>query len=729
MKVENLSLTLACALLVAAPLTGAAETAAEDGPLEEITVTAARVATSLSEVAASVTVIDAAALERQVAFQSNLLSGIGKVVPGAQISDTVGEPPKVRGRVPLIKIDNVPIDSRAFGDRSAVLDLPPGMFERVEVVRGADATFGTEGSTGGVINFLTPQLSSGPGSLRVSVDTSMFSHSDGVQNSISKARASWKGSGERTQFALGAGIGLYGSEFDADGDPIADNRAFPYRNSKAYDVSASWGLNIDDDRRLTITQLYAYVDSDPRNLAQPDGVPGGVAKSSVITVPSGTFDSLNLHRQQYVGAFNYSDADVWGSKLNATLYTQSSRSNILFDPDFLGLNSVSKRPGIERIGLGLTVETPIGGSGAAMQWGADLEHYKEKANLSQGVDENAEVVYTDRYTPTQKNDTVSPYVQFRVPVGDRLHLRGGARYQSTEVRMGDLAPGPIFAGFYTSPGLTGGKLTYEKELFNFSAVYDINETAQLYGSYSQALDVTAAGYAAYTKLLAALNTTTPANVEGLKTQPVSADQFEIGVRSRWERMQFSLSTFYSTSKLGLTFVPEDETLTRFKAVRDPRRIWGYEATLKANVSNRLELGGSLGFSDGERDLQETDSLGNPAPRTVGLSQEFITPLTFTGYVDATLMERLSLFAQVTHRVKSGARNQETPDLYPYYPLSKLTMVDLRAAYRIGSGELGLSVENLFNERVFDSRQVYTYNVQVLYPGRRFLLNYTHKFQF
>ncbi|MCA1652048.1 MAG: TonB-dependent receptor, partial [Acidobacteria bacterium] len=124
---------------------------------ETVTVTATRVVTPVAAIPASVTVLDRETLDEQATLTRNLHTILGKTLPGFGLSreseSNFGQ--NLRGRGMLVLLDGVP---QNFELRQGALDelsrIDPSRIERVEVVRGASAAYGSE-ATGGIINIIT----------------------------------------------------------------------------------------------------------------------------------------------------------------------------------------------------------------------------------------------------------------------------------------------------------------------------------------------------------------------------------------------------------------------------------------------------------------------------------------------------------------------------------------------------------------------------------------------
>lgn len=160
------ALAIATATLTALPagaqtapdLTRAIESATGDE--REVVVTASRAERPADEVAQSVTVIDAAEIERR---QSQAVVDLLRTVPGVTVTRAggVGTVSGVNIRGAETDQNVVLIDGVKLNDPSAVgggFDFGPllvGNIERIEVVRGSQSVIWGSQAIGGVVNFLT----------------------------------------------------------------------------------------------------------------------------------------------------------------------------------------------------------------------------------------------------------------------------------------------------------------------------------------------------------------------------------------------------------------------------------------------------------------------------------------------------------------------------------------------------------------------------------------------
>lgn len=166
-------------------------TAAEN-ELPEIVVTATRTEEELTDVPRSVTVITRDEIEEQTNLSRSLNDILSNSVPGLsptnQNINSFGQ--NLRGRSVSVLIDGVPQTTNNQGYNRELRTIDPSAIERIEVIRGASATYGSQGA-GGVINIITrsPSEEGTTSQTYVGLNTSLTNTEDSfgydLQHSIS----------------------------------------------------------------------------------------------------------------------------------------------------------------------------------------------------------------------------------------------------------------------------------------------------------------------------------------------------------------------------------------------------------------------------------------------------------------------------------------------------------------------------------------------------------------
>jgi iron complex outermembrane recepter protein len=158
--------SLAGALLCSVATPAFSETVADDAADKgqtAIVVTATRLGSDLEKLPISVSVIDEEAIIGQIRQNRNILSGLEFAVPGLSVQDseTRGScSSAIRGRAASFQVNGVPVNEDLRpGSCTGPFTISPFAIERVEVVRGGTALYGS-GAPGGIINLITRQASS-----------------------------------------------------------------------------------------------------------------------------------------------------------------------------------------------------------------------------------------------------------------------------------------------------------------------------------------------------------------------------------------------------------------------------------------------------------------------------------------------------------------------------------------------------------------------------------------
>ncbi|WP_119166278.1 TonB-dependent receptor domain-containing protein [Algihabitans albus] len=647
--------------------------AGEDAPLrlDPVTVTGARFATPISELPSSNTVLGQSDLDAQPSFQRDAVGGLAKVVPGLNFTSPLGSTATLRGRDVSVRINNIEINQRFRPTGNSIFDLPASAFRRVEVVRGADATFGF-GASGGAVNFRTPEPI--PGEMQLETTVGLSLQPTDIADSVSpEVRQSATGSLDRLDYWVEVGGEINQSLFDPDGDPLPDSdNTFP--NSNVIDVNTNLVFNLDEDQRIKTTHFYVKTSQDPEFVAVADGDVDTGRKTSTARFEDIGEAFQDSFRRQYVGTASYENDDILGNRLDLTLFYQDRVLQQLpaeiVPPLFIQVREENRR-----LGGRLNIETPLAFldngwfSGSTVTWGGDLQRFVYDAEET--IDPAVPFAFI---VPDAIETSRAVFAQLRAPFLEDFLITGGVRYEATDVEIGSANLAPAFGGNFE-----GGDVNFDQALFNAGLIYFVTDEVELYGSFSQAADVL--------DLARAPRLTTITSADDIRPEPATTDQFEVGVRGGWRKIQATASLFYSESDLAnqFTVVPD----SGFAApVRRPQEIWGAEITLDTQPWEEWGFGGSLSFSEGMTELENGD--------TVDLSADSIQPLRFTGYVEYKPFSWWRNRIQVSHQTSADASPQlDRSGVKP------LTFVDVYSEAEVGPGRLRLGVENLFNTEEFN----------------------------
>jgi iron complex outermembrane receptor protein len=659
----------------------------QPGETLEFVVTATRIETEDSVSSQSVTVIDRDQIENQAAVTRDLAEILAKLVPGfsppTQTTSIFGQ--TLRGRNISVLIDGVPQGTNRNAQRDLRV-IDPGAIEKIEIVRGPSAIYG-DGATGGIVNIITRRGATEKLVSRstVGLDFSATHPEDSVGYTL---QHSTSGTQDKLNYIANVALSSNGGFFDADGDRIPPD---PLGQGGLADLTmlnlyGKLGYDIDEQQRLQFTVNYFHDRQDTDFALNPDPS-GNKAEAIAGLVLPDQPDTKNL-----VLNLAYTNNDLLGSKVNGQIYYRNYSTRFYpFDDDFgtFGDEVLQSEVESEKIGGRLDIATPIlADDRLSLLWGVDYFH-EDSAQPADLFDEAAfEASNGLVFNPTGKGFLSPPltqnslglFAQLTWNATDNLVVNGGVRQEFIGVNIDD---------FTTLAGnsVTGGNLDYSATLFNLGAVYAINDYLNIFGSFSQGFSIAD---------VARVLRTSPAGfkVEDLRPEAQTVDNYELGIRGEWDTVQASIAGFYSYSNLGTTFDANLNTL------RDPQRIYGVEADIKTQLSDRLALGGTFTYTEGDRDTNDDGNFDSPLPSFQ------IPPLKLTGYVEYKPIPEWFNRFQVSY---SGNRNPEG-DGFGLEPVDGYFTADLISRYDTGFGTIQLGIENLFN------RQYYPIISQV-YGGR------------
>lgn len=662
----------------------------EESEEEEVVVTATRTEEGVQNVPRSVTVVTREQIQAQSNVNRDLTSILGALVPGLGASSEAQQSftQTLRGRPPLVLIDGVPISSNIDNDTSVAnlrrIDI--ASIDRVEVVRGPSAIYG-DGAAGGVINIITRRADQN----RIVSTAAIGVRSVGNLRSRSFGNLlqyGFSGQQGKVDFAASITRDSFGTPFDAEGDrpPIfADSEA----NSTSVNLFGKLGVQIDPQQRLQITANYF---NDAQN---QDGdydltvgeIPG-IQKARFLDRPVEFIDSTDPFNRGTLFQFDYRHDRVLNSKLQAQVYYRETKTaaslfdNRVFNADsplVIGRSVVTS----ERFGGRLQLETPLA-SNLSLLWGADYSSEDSEGNYdvfdvdefdNSGGRRARRIGSAIRIAPfTIKN--LGLFSQLQWDVTEKLSLSGGLRYDNFNVSVVD-----NWIDGETGFAAQGGDKTLSDVVFNAGIVYKLTPQVSLFTNFAQGFS------------LPNLSRILQRPAEGFNfaedvtlSAPQKVNSYELGIRGRWRNVQASLAGFYSYSSLGTTV--EFTDIGEFSIVRSPQRNYGVELAVDWQPSDRWKLGGTLTWSEGEREDPETQEF-------FAITGYEVSPLKLSAYLEN---ETLPGWNNRLQAVYIGRRNRAFNAGIDPVGIESYLVVDLISSLKLGDGTLSLGVKNLLNNQ-------------------------------
>lgn len=675
---------LSAALCAALPVWAQSSTPPVDEPteLDRVTVSAntSRVPDSEAALPNTITIIDRAQLEQQLAVTQDLSQVLANLVPSfapsRQKMTNSGE--TLRGRKPLYLVDGAPQSTplREGGRDGHTID--PAMIERIEVIHGANALQGL-GASGGIINIITKRAPRKDGTsfhdVTVSTSTAHPREDDGTGYRASYIFGTRRGA---LDFVGGASYGREGLFYDADGGAIAvSDVQGDLMDARSHDLFAKLGWTLDDKRRLQLTvnryelqgdNDYHTVDGNPATGQLATSAPGGSEGEG----PRNRSTSINL---------DYSDHDLAGGSLQAQFYWV----------DFAALYGGSYWGDFWRDGRDPNWYDQSQNNseklGAKFGWSrGDLFGLRLRATL--GVDlardtTAQELVYAGlNWVPETTYESVSPFLQAAWWLSDTVMLTGGLRHERGTLKVDDYTTIPANAG--GSKFVEGGSPTTNETLPNLGVVWEATGALKLYASYAEGYTVADVG-----RVLRGITQPGQRIDTLVDLQPVIADNREVGLDYDMGRWLVHLAGYWSDSDLGSRLAFDTATQS-YNVVRERTEIRGVEGSVAFKVNEATRLGLTYAASEGRYDSDRDDRVDSDLP---GIN---ISPDRLGAFWEQSWTDALSSRVQMSH-----ARDREFEyrgTALPNNSFEGYTTVDLHARYRLPVGTLNLGVENLLGNQ-------------------------------
>ncbi|WP_250123973.1 TonB-dependent receptor [Chroococcidiopsis sp. CCMEE 29] len=666
------------------------ETEAEQQEEIELVVTATRTEEELTNVPRSVTVITREQIEEQTRFTRNLNDILARTVPGfgppTNRTNTFGQ--TLRGRSISVLIDGIPQNTNLGSIPAQLTTIDPEAIERIEVVRGPNAIYGAQ-ATGGLINIITRR----PSEERLTSTTEI-----GLNNSLTNAADSFgynlqhsiSGTEDQFDYTASFSIATTGGFFDAEGDRIPSDLV----NADLTQLNGllKFGVNLDDQQRLQLTFNHFDQYQDTAFISEPSvfDIPG-IQKARAIRIPEGTTviggeDAAFLTTTNTT--LSYTHENLWGSRLQGQLFYRnySFGGGIPSDLRDTIFGFISQSPGeSEQLGGRLQIETPFNAQETvSLLWGVDYVTENSSQNFNifdpNEFDASGGRIYRKinemTFVPAYEFDDLGVFAQLQWEISDRLTFSGGARYVNLDISTDDYTT-------FSGNNIAGGSINADDFVFNAGVIYNVTDELSLFTSFSQGFSFPDIG-----RVLRQASQGFAVGSSIDLTAPQKVDNYEIGMRGNWNSVQVSLAGFFNYSDLGLGFeaIPGGPLRT----IRAPQRVYGIEASLDWQPGERWQLGGTATWLEGENDEERDGDY-------IALNSITIPPLKLTAYVEH---ETLPGWRNRLQLLYSGDRDRAFEDDVDGAPIESYVTVDYISSIQLGSGELLIGVQNLFNEQYF-----------------------------
>lgn len=669
-----------------------AAAAAPSQPLEmaQMEITASRTSSDLVSATRQSTVIDHAQLQELRQGSDSLATVLAKVVPGmSDSSRTITEYGQtLRGRSMLIMVDGVPLNTNRDSSRN-LANIDPALIERVEVIRGSSAIYGS-GATGGIISITTRPAG---GEFRAETSLSATSPltrlgSDGLGGQFQQYVAGSQGA---VDYAFDFGTRHVGASYDANGDRIAPEPSQgDLFDSNIYNIGGKLGLHIDEDQRVQLAVSHYDARQDTDYATDPS-----VAKLPPGSVPANAIKGLDLDEQNRIRNtlvnLEYENLDILGSRLSAQLYYRDYFTRFTpFDARAVatrGGNVDQVMQNSEVFGNRLTLRTPLGESGnTELVWGGDYNQERSDMPLDvfdpDAYDASGGLVFDKTgkltYMPPLKTRSAGAFAQLQHRFNEHWSIDGGLRYEYSTAKFDDFVP--LSESKAASPAtVKGGDIDYDALLSNIGIVYSPVAGQELYASFSQGFQLPDIG-------IQLRNARRGFDLGASNLEPVKTNNYELGWRGELGSNTLgTLALFYTTSKLGdVQSFNNGLILTRTK-----ERVYGVEASADWLADDEVwGAGGSATWMQGR---EKPDGKG-----WQDMTGYRVPPLKLTAYIQYKPTFEWNNRLQATFFDSKDYR-LDGVDSFGRHQVSTYTTVDLVSQYRLTpDDQVSIGIQNLFN---------------------------------
>ncbi|MFF7859905.1 MULTISPECIES: TonB-dependent receptor [unclassified Pseudomonas] len=658
--------------------------------MAQMEITASRTSSSLVSATRQSTVLEHEQLQELRQGSESLATVLAKAIPGmSDSSRTITEYGQtLRGRSMLVMVDGVPLNTNRDSSRN-LANIEPALIERVEVIRGSSAIYGS-GATGGIIS-ITTRPAGGENRAETSLSaTSPLTRlgSDGLGGQFQQYFAGSQGA---VDYAFDFGTRHIGASYDAHGDRIAPEPSQgDLFDSNIYNIGGKLGLHIDENQRIQLAVSHYDARQDTDYATDPS-----VAKLPAGSVPANAIKGLDLDEQNRIRNtlvnLEYENLDILGSRLSAQMYYRDYFTR--FTP--FDARAVATRGGnvdqimqnSEVFGSRLTLRTPLGDSGSTeLVWGGDYN--QERSDMPLDIfdpavyDASGGLVFDKTgkltYMPPLRTRSAGAFAQLQHRFDEHWSVDGGLRYEYSTAEFDDFVP--LSESTAASPvAVKGGEVHYDAVLSNLGIVYSPVLGQEIYASFSQGFQLPDVG-------IQLRNARRGFDIGASNLEPVKTNNYELGWRGELGSNTLgTLALFYTTSKLGdVQSFNNGLILTRTK-----ERIYGAEAS--ADWLSDDAVWGAGGSATWMRGREKPDGKG-----WQDMTGYRVPPLKLTAYVQYKPTLEWSNRLQATFFDAKDYR-LDGVDSFGRHQVSSYTTVDLVSQYQISADDkVSVGIQNLFN---------------------------------
>jgi iron complex outermembrane receptor protein len=678
-----------------------AQAQVSSGEVGELVVTASRTGSTVEQLPVSVSVTPQAEVARQLEFSPNIMRALEFTVPGlapqqgGRVNCT-----RIRGRLAAIQINGVPVtEDLRQSTCDQAYQLSPFAIERVEVIRGGTALYGS-GAPGGIINFVTRRARGE--ALEVDAVAQTSFNTSATDDTFTSNL--YLGAGQRRQgWDYYVGVGYTGGQ----GARTPDGDLVPARAVDGLSLNASVGAAAGGGELRATAAFYA--EEKGRAWVADGGQSVGGRLAVVTQVTDHPQADDNLLRSVAL-AVAYTHPSAFGHELSVSGFLQDQlfrqRDNFFrasFGDDFLASDSENERLGFRSA---LTKRAQVQGADLVLSYGFDYtwaRYYRPQLDTA-GAGRIIGYI-----SPQVSLRTSALFAQAEAGFG-RFRLVGGVRQEWYSGQVGAKGYDPTVPQAARPGAFNDTKLA----LFNVGAVYELTPAVQLYGGFSQGAELSQLGRAVR-------GVQDPARIS---PEPASSDQYEVGFRGRLDQVRFEAAAFYSSSERAALLQADpscaDQSFCSLIPLRAAQRFRGFEGSVEIPVTAQVDLRGVVTWQRGE--IFEA-----AAQRYVDYSSDIVAPLRIIGAVDVRPTRRMSATLQGAYY---GPADYLSPADQAFGRISTddVVLFDASVRHEFGPGQLFLAASNLLDQKYVNvAGQASGAFAYYRAEGRRVTLGYRARF--
>ncbi len=705
-----------------------------DEQRDDIVVTASRTPTTVSEVPGSISILSSERLNSQVSVSTDLFDVLGKGIPGLiannETSFSGATGPTIRGRPASVLVNGVPVNQllRSSGFDLGLID--PIAVERIEVNRGASAVFGF-GASGGVINLSTRQGRTTSPQVILNLATSFNPQALGDSLSARGYIGIGAEPGNGWDYYIGAGYNRSRPTHDSRG------RKNLSQDVHIFNVDANVGYAVTDTSELRVTgnffrrnfsqeylppgyTFYSCADEDCATLKLPAGLEH--PDDFLTATPQPFAEAEDQFQQNLILSASYTNENFLGQLLDVKLFFQQNK---LFYVQIYGdggdvpeLSSFTSPMTDERVGFrsSLTAQIPVGlETPLEVTYGFDYINDSLIRTSEFGGSVKRPVTYNPGVAPFYNtggpNRPISPpvrlkgyagFAQFKVKTGDVI-FTGGIRHEEARPSAERFVVTNIFESGDDLIYNGGPMQPFNATLFNAGVVVSLAPSSEIYFGLSQGVEISELGRA-YVGLA---EIGQPGDPSLVNAQAAITTQYEIGFRHSRGPVNATGAVFYTNAPLSAQTISDPDPACFEPGalpcpvinLRQREKIWGVEATLDIEASDKVSVGGIFTYQNGKF---RRDDDADPVYKR--LTTDRITPTRLTGYVSYRPNPDVRLRLQGTQSFRRGGFGADVP-LVPFGNYETLDtnvpgffVLDALVEVDAWGGTFALGGENILNNR-------------------------------